>query len=38
MDRDENSALNILERFLARQGPYTLPQRAVCLGNQKIKI
>ena len=24
MDRDENSALNILERFLARPGPYTL--------------
>jgi putative transposase len=25
MDRDENSAVNILQRFLARLGPYTSP-------------
>lgn len=32
MDRDENSALNIFERFLARLGPYTLSQACDVLG------
>jgi putative transposase len=29
MDRDENSAINILTRFLARLGPYTQPECGV---------
>ena len=34
LDRDVNSAINILQRFLARLGPHTFPpdwlERAVC--------
>jgi hypothetical protein len=30
MDRDENSAVNIRERFLARLGPHTRRKRVRC--------
>lgn len=34
MDRDENSAINILQRFLARLGPHTSPRDMRCAAPQ----
>ena len=34
MDRDENSAVNIRERFLARLGPHTRRKRVRCIAGE----